>query len=317
MRILRHYQNLPAACRGGVAVIGNFDGIHLGHQALIRTGLELAHEAGRRCALLTFEPHPRSVLRPRDPPFRLTPFRIKARLLREFGLDALVALRFDAGLAAKTPDEFVQQVLVDGLGIAGAVVGFDFVFGNKRSGNAEMLTEMGRRLGFAVTVIAPVEEAGGLYSSTRIRDLLNRGEPRRAAALLGRDWEIDGRVESGDRRGRTIGFPTANLRLHDYLRPAAGVYAVRVAVEEEGAWRPGVANFGYRPTFGGTDLKLEVHLFDFSGDLYGKHLRVALVEYLRPERKFAGLQELRDQIAADCTQARRMLDDAGKSAPPP
>jgi riboflavin kinase/FMN adenylyltransferase len=175
---------------------------------------------------------------------------------------------------------------------------------------------MGKALGFGVTVVEPVQQGSEIYSSTRIRNLLVDGKPRHAAALLGRSWEIDGRVEQGDRRGRTIGFPTANLDLADYLRPAAGVYAVRAAIgpdgaRPDGAWIDGVANFGRRPTFGGSDLKLEVHLFDFAGDLYGRHLRVALVDYLRPEQKFAGLDALKAQIAADATQARAILAGGG------
>jgi riboflavin kinase / FMN adenylyltransferase len=198
-------------------------------------------------------------------------------------------------------------VLVGGLGLREAVVGYDFVFGHRRQGNAALLTQMGKALGFGVTIVQPVQQDGEIYSSTRIRALLVEGKPRAAAALLGRPWEIDGRVEQGDRRGRTIGFPTANIELADYLRPAAGVYAVRAAIGRDGAWQDGVANLGLRPTFGGSDLRLEVHLLDFAGDLYGRHLRVAFVDYIRAERKFAGLDALKAQIATDAMQARAML----------
>jgi len=204
----------------------------------------------------------------------------------------------------------VRTLIVEGLAARHAVVGYDFHFGHKRGGTPEVLRQMGERWGFGVSVVAPLEAAGGtVYSSTRIRQHLAEGRPREAAQLLGRPFEIEGRVEMGDRRGRTIDFPTANLRLGDYLRPAGGVYAVRVEIGEEAAprWREGVANLGTRPTVGGTDLRLEAHLFDFTGDLYGKHLCVALIEHLRPERKFAGLGELKAQIAADAAQARAIL----------
>jgi riboflavin kinase/FMN adenylyltransferase len=307
MYILRHPSALCQAGRGAVVAIGNFDGIHLGHQAVIGVAGRLAKEAGAPQAVLTFEPHPRSVFRPDGVPFRLTPFRVKAQLLRQLGVAFLFNLRFDLALASHSAEDFVRSVLVEGLAIRHAVVGYDFVFGNRRRGTAALLTQMGQELGFGVTVIEPVQEGGEIYSSTRIRDLLEAARPRDAAALLGRPWEIDGRVERGDQRGRTIGFPTANLTLADDLRPAAGVYAVRAGVGRNGAWYDAVANFGRRPTFDGTDLRLEVNLFDFSGDLYGQHLRVQLIDYIRPERKFAGLEALKAQIAADAEAARRIL----------
>src|SRR5260221_3379499 len=255
MEIYRHYTGLPAAARGAVVVIGNFDGIHLGHQAVIAKAGELARASGIPQGVLTFEPHPRSVFQPAAPPFRLTPFRVKAELLRSLGVALLYNLHFDLEFAALSAEDFVHRILVGGLGIAEAVVGYDFVFGHARRGNAALLTAMGKDLGFAVTVVEPVRRASEIYSSTRIRHLLVEGKPRQAAALLGRDWEIDGRVEQGDRRGRTIGFPTANIELADYLRPAAGVYAVRAAIGRDGAWHDGVANLGLQPTFRGNDLR--------------------------------------------------------------
>src|SRR6185437_11369607 len=294
MDIFRHYTGLPPGARGAAVAIGNFDGIHLGHQFVIAKAGELARIAGVPHAVLTFEPHPRSVFQPNAAPFRLTPFRVKAELLPGLGV-------------ALSAEDFVRQVLVGGLGLREAVVGYDFVFGHRRQGNAALLTQMGKALGFGVTIVQPVQQGSDIYSSTRIRALLVEGKPRAAAALLGRPWEIDGRVEQGDRRGRTIGFPTANIELADYLRPAAGVYAVRAAIGRDGAWHDGVANLGLRPTFGGSDLRLEVHLFDFAGDLYGRHLRVAFVDYIRAERKFAGLDALKAQIAADALRARAIL----------
>jgi len=314
MRIIRHPTAPPPEARGAVVAIGNFDGIHLGHQAVIGIAQERAQAIAAPAGIVTFEPHPRSVFNPGTPPFRLTPFRVKAQLLRRLGLDFMIDLHFDLAFAARSAEDFVREILARGLAIRHAVVGYDFVFGNRRRGTAALLTQMGSEHGFDVTTVEPVQAGGGaIYSSTRIRELLAAGKPREAASLLGRFWEIDGRVEHGDHRGRTIGFPTANLLLADYLRPGAGVYAVRAAFGRNGRWWKAVANFGRRPTFGGSDLRLEVHLFDFAGDLYGKHLRVQLVDYIRPEQKFSGLEALKAQIATDAEAARQIL--AAEPAP--
>jgi riboflavin kinase / FMN adenylyltransferase len=310
MRILRHPAVLEPADRGSVVAIGNFDGVHKGHQILIGGAAERARSLGARLSVLTFEPHPFHVFHPEAPPFRLTPFRAKARHIEALGVDLLFVLPFDLDFAKVAAEDFVRTLIVEGLGARHAVIGYDFHFGHKRGGTPDVLRALGERAGFGVTVVAPIEAEGGtVYSSTRIRELLAAGKARDAAILLGRSFEIEGRVEMGDQRGRTIGFPTANLRLGDYLRPAGGVYAIRVEIEEETFrhWHDGVANLGTRPTVGGTDLRLEAHLFDFAGDLYGKHLRVALIEHLRPERKFAGIDELKAQIAADAAQARAIL----------
>ena len=310
MRILRHPAVLETADRGSVVAIGNFDGVHLGHQIVIGRTAEIARPLGAKLAVLTFEPHPNQVFHPEAPPFRLTPFRAKARHIEALGVDLLFVLPFDLEFSKVPADGFVQRLIVESLAARHAVVGYDFHFGHQRGGTPGVLRGLGERWGFGVTVVAPLEAAGGtVYSSTRIRQHLAEGRPREAAALLGRPFEIEGRVEIGDQRGRTIDFPTANLRLGDYLRPAGGVYAIRVEIEEETPqrWHNGVANLGTRPTVGGTDLRLEAHLFDFAGDLYGKHLRVALTEHLRPERKFSGLAELKAQIAADAAQARALL----------
>jgi riboflavin kinase/FMN adenylyltransferase len=311
MRILRHPAVLEPADRGSVVAIGNFDGVHKGHQIVIGRAAETALGLRAPLAVLTFEPHPYHVFHPEAPPFRLTPFRAKARAIETLGVDLLFVLPFDLAFSKVSAEDFARTLIVESLSARHAVVGYDFHFGHQRGGTPEVLRRLGARLGFGVTVVAPLEAAGGtIYSSTRIRQQLTTGRAREAAQLLGRAFEIEGRVEMGDQRGRTIDFPTANLRLGDYLRPAGGVYAVRVEIEEDEQphrWRDGVANLGTRPTVGGTDLRLEVHLFDFAGDLYGKHLRVALVEHLRPERKFAGLPELKAQIAADAAQARAIL----------
>jgi len=314
LQIFRHVSPLPAVARGAVVAVGNFDGVHLGHRAVIGAAGEAAKRLNAPCAVLTLEPHPRTVFDPEGAPFRLTPFRVKSRLIEELGVEFLFTLHFDLDFARKSAEDFVREVLIDGLAARHVVVGYDFVFGNRRRGTPALLREMGSTAGFGVTVVEPAQKLGGeapeIYSSTRIRQHLMQGEPRRAATLLGRDWEIDGRVEQGDRRGRTIGFPTANVALGDYLRPAPGVYAVRAGLEEAGrtVWRNAVANLGRRPTVGGAELRLEVHLLDFAGDLYGQHLRVAFVDRLRPERKFPSLDALKAQIAEDAAEARRILE---------
>jgi riboflavin kinase/FMN adenylyltransferase len=263
-------------------------------------------------AVLTFEPHPRNVFLPGCEPFRLTPFRVKEREVARLGVEFLFIQHFDAEFAKQSAEAFIDEVIVGAVGASQVVVGHDCTFGNRRRGTPEMLREMGAVRGFGLTVIEPVRGDGAVYSSTHIRELLKAGNPREAAAQLGRFWEIDGRVALGDQRGRTIGFPTANLGLGEYLRPAFGVYAVRVSGDGpddplDGKSIDGVANIGLRPTVGGLVPRLEAHLFDIDRDLYGRHLRVALVDFIRPERKFASFDELKQQIAADAQTARDIL----------
>jgi riboflavin kinase/FMN adenylyltransferase len=313
MRLFRSYLHLPDTARGAVMVLGNFDGLHRGHQALIARGRSLADELGVPLGVLTFEPHPRSVFHPDGRPFRLTPFRIKERQLEALGLDLLVVAHFDDDFRRHSAEWFIQEVLIDGVELRHAVAGDDFRFGCARTGDVALLEGWGRRAGFGVTILGPVTDPSGLaFSSTRVRDALIGGRPREAAHVLGRPWEIEGRVEQGDRLGRTLGFPTANLGLGDYLRPAFGVYAVRAGVDggHQMHWHHGVANLGHRPTVGGVVERLEVHLFDFAEDLYGRHLRVQLIEFLRPEQRFAGLEALKAQIAHDAAAARRVLDES-------
>jgi riboflavin kinase/FMN adenylyltransferase len=310
MQIFRHYDDLPPEARGAVVAVGNFDGVHRGHQIVIAEAAAIARPLGVPLAVMAFEPHPRSFFRPEDPPFRLTPFRIRARLLEALDVDLHVVLTFDAGFAAQPAEAFIQDVLVRGLGARHVVVGYDFRFGHKRAGSAEMLMAHGRRAGFGVTTVTQVaDEHGGAFSSSAARDLLRAGRPRAAAEVLGRPWEIEGRVETGDRRGRTLGYPTANVRLGEYLRPAFGVYAVRAAVDAGGplAWHDGVANLGVRPMWRSPEPLLESHLFGFDGDLYGRHLRVQVVEYLRGEESFSSIGALKAQMDRDCGNARRAL----------
>jgi riboflavin kinase/FMN adenylyltransferase len=299
------WRAVPPAWKGGAVALGNFDGVHHGHQALLATAKEHAGKLGAPVLALTFEPHPRGFFVPDTGPFRLTLPPAKTRLLAAHGVQAVLAQRFDAAFAALPADAFVADVLLNGLGTRHVVCGYDFTFGTRRSGNVEMLRAEGKARGFGVTVLDPVMREGEIYSSTRIREALRAGWITEAAELLGHSWEIEGTVELGDQRGRTIGFPTANVDLGEHLRPRFGVYAVRALVE--GSWRDGVANLGKRPTFGKLKENFEVHLLDFAGDLYGKVLRVAMVDFIRPEMKFAGLDQLKAQIAADGEAARKVL----------
>lgn len=310
MRLYRHCGELSPDHRAYVVALGNFDGVHLGHQAVIGEAGRLAAQAGLPHAVMTFEPHPRGFFNPTQPPFRLTPFRVKARLIEALGVDVLLMQHFDAAFAAQSAGAFVRDVLVKALRVHHVVVGYDYVFGRKRQGSVAYLHQRGAEMGFGVTVVPPVTDAeGAVYSSTGVRDHLLAARPAKAARLLGHYWEVEGRVEHGDARGRQLGFPTANIRLGDYQRPALGVYAVRAGIDAGGAtrWIDGVANYGRRPTFDKSDEILEVHLLDTSEDLYGRHLRVALIDHIRPERKFAGIEDLRTQIAADVAEARQML----------
>jgi riboflavin kinase / FMN adenylyltransferase len=321
VRIFRHFDDVPPALRGAVVAIGNFDGVHRGHRALIAEAKMQAEARRSPLAVLSFEPHPQEYFRvlhqeggltPAAPEcFRLTPLRTKARLLADLGVDALLALTFDGDMAKRSPQDFVENVLVEGLGISGAVVGHDFEFGLKRAGNLATLSYMGEMEGFSVTAFDTVTALGDeKISSTLIRRLLKEARPEEAARLLGRPWAIEARVEHGDARGRAMGFPTANMHLGHCLAPAFGVYAVRVNILEGDravARHDGVANFGIRPMYQVKVPLMETHLFDFAGDLYGKYLSVELIRYIRPEAKFADLAALVAQIGADAAKAREIL----------
>ena len=311
MRIFRHFDDVPDSLKGAVVAIGNFDGVHRGHQALIGEARRMAEERNAPLGVLAFEPHPQEFFRPAPQSFRLTPFRTKARLIAEQGADVLYALHFDAAMAGRSAQDFILDVLVRGLGVGAVVVGSDFQFGKGRTGNVTMLSYMGEMEGFGVTVFDPViAHDDEKISSTEIRDALKAGKPEVAARLLGHWWSVEARVEHGDKRGRTIGFPTANMKLTDVMHPAFGVYAVRAKVIEDDkviSTHEGVANFGIRPMFETSVPLLETYLFDFAGDLYGKHMAVELIAYLRPEKKLDGLDALKAQIAQDSDEARRAL----------
>jgi riboflavin kinase/FMN adenylyltransferase len=305
MRIFTDWRDVPLDARGATVALGNFDGVHLGHASVIRA----AHAARPDAPLgvLTFEPHPREVFRPDDPPFRLTLSAERADALATLGVDVLYELPFNHDFSLMTAEDFVGKVLHDSLGVRHLVSGQDFAFGHRRGGNTSFLAGRAEARGMGLTLVPPVTDAQGPLSSTRIRRALQDGYPERATEELGRPWAIRGIVSHGDKRGRTIGFPTANVPLGRHLEPARGVYAVTVRLADGSTYK-GVSNIGRRPTVNaGTESRLEVNLFDFSGDIYGTDITVALHMFIRPEIRFSGLDALKAQIAADATAAARLL----------
>ena len=305
IRVATGWAGLADSMRGATVALGNFDGVHLGHGHLLRA----AHAArpGAPLAVLTFEPHPREFFRPEDPPFRLTLRAERAQALEALGVAVLYELPFDGALSELSAAGFVEDVLHGGVGAAHLACGADFAFGHRRGGDAAFLAARAEALGIGLTIVPKLSDAQGALSTTRIRRLLQDGYPERAAAELGRAWAIRGVVSHGDKRGRTIGFPTANVPLGRHLEPARGVYAVQVGLAD-GRVVAGVANIGRRPTVSeGVESRVEAHLFDFSGDLYGQEVSVALHGFLRGEKKFGSFAELRTQIELDAELARAML----------
>ncbi|WP_421857465.1 bifunctional riboflavin kinase/FAD synthetase [Oceanicaulis sp.] len=310
MSVYHGYTDLPDVSRGCVAALGNFDGVHRGHRAVIATACAFAQTLDAPCAGAVFSPHPRQVFAPDAPPFLLMNDHQRARALKQAGAEAVFHIPFSKAMAAMTPDAFVRVVLAEGLGLKGVVTGADFCFGKDRAGDATALKALGARYGVAVTIAEAVnlDDASGKISSTNVRNALREGDVKAAAALLERPFAIEGVVSKGDQRGRLLGFPTANIGLGEYLRPKFGVYAVRAHLPS-GDSVAGVANLGSRPTVEGTEARLEAHLFDFEADLYGQTLEVELIDFIRPEQKFDGLEALTAQIAADSATARAMLGD--------
>ena len=305
MQLYTDWARLPAAARGATVALGNFDGVHLGHATLVRA----AHAArpDLPLAVLTFEPHPRELFRPDDPPFRLTLSSERAAALEALGVKLVYEVAFDDALSRLTAEQFIAGVLRDGLGAAHLACGPDFAFGNRRGGGVPLLSARAEAFGMGLTIVPPLADARGPLSSTRIRRVLQDGYPERATADLGRPWAIRGVVAHGDKRGRTIGFRTANVPLGRHLEPARGVYAAMVRLAN-GSEHAGVANIGRRPTVSdGVESRLEVHLFDFDADLYGQEVSVALHAYLRAEQKFASFDALRGQIVEDSLSARATL----------
>lgn len=304
MKTIAAYANVSAESRGAVVAIGNFDGVHRGHQALLERAKALASEKGAPFGVLTFEPHPKKLFRPDEPPERITPHDIKSWRLEQSRADILYSLTFDWDFASLSAQDFIDKILIAGLGVSHVVVGYDFRFGQLRKGGAADI----RAAGIDVTEIPEQAGAGGqAYSSSRIREALRRGDIDAANAILGWDWEICGVVVKGDRRGHDLGYPTANFGLGETLHPAYGVYAALVQVEGEQEWRGAAINIGIRPMFEIPQAQVESHIFDFNSDIYGRVLRVRPIRRLRSEAKFNSLDELKDQMARDCQQAREIL----------
>lgn len=309
MRIIRDYQYVTDHDRGASAAIGNFDGVHLGHQSVIDIARTEASNIGAPLGIMTFEPHPRQYFAPAAPPFRLMSSAARAHRLEKLGVDLLYELNFNAALSSLTPRDFAHKVIMQGLGLKHVVVGADFCFGKGRAGSVADLKAFGAEMGFGVTAAALLHGEQGEVSSTAIRNALSEGRPRDAAAMLGHWHRIEGTVIGGDQRGRELGFPTANMSIEGLHPPKFGVYAVLVDVLDgphKGTYH-GAASMGVRPMFGVNKPNLESFLFDFSGDLYGAALSVALVDYLRPEEKFDSLDALISQMDADCARARGIL----------
>jgi len=314
-RVVRGEDAADASLRGAVVAIGNFDGVHCGHRAVIAAALKRAHELGRPTAALTFEPHPRRFFRPNEPLFRLTDERAKLRLLATTGLDGAIVLPFDAALAGLSAEAFISRILVGRFAISGVAIGFDFHFGLNRTGSPDYLLAQGAKCGFAVDVVPRFEHAGRLVRSGLIRAALSSGHIAEASSLLGYPWFVSAEVIPGDRRGRELGFPTANLRLDPFCGLAHGIYVARVGALQRRY--DAVASFGRRPTFDdrGGPL-LEAFLFDFAGDLYGQTIDVAFIDWIRPEHKFDSVEALIAAMNGDCNAARAALQRAGDVFPP-
>ncbi|WP_292294723.1 bifunctional riboflavin kinase/FAD synthetase [Marivita sp.] len=310
MKIVRDYQFVADGDKGATVAIGNFDGVHAGHQAVIRLARDAMPDAP--LGVLTFEPHPREYFAPDAPPFRLMNAEARATRLKKLGVDVLYELNFNTQLAELTPEGFARNVISNGLGLRHVVVGADFCFGKGRAGTVEHLKDFGEDMGFGVTVADLVTAPSGAVSSTAIRSALSEGDPRRAAEMLGHWHRIEGPVIGGEQRGRELGYPTANMSIDGLHPPKFGVYAVLIDVLDgpfAGSYH-GAASIGVRPMFGENHANLETFIFDFTGDLYGATVSVALIEFLRPEEKFDSLDALITQMDADCARARAILTTA-------
>ena len=309
MHILRHYHSFPPALTGGVIALGNFDGVHLGHKVVIETAKACAEKIQAPCLVMTFEPHPVTVLRPETGNLRITSFRDKMHKIAAMHIDAVLAIPFTKAFSEITAERFIEDIVLGKLGARHIVTGYDFVFGHGRTGNAELLKEKAVALGFGYTQVQPVRSGELVCSSSRVRQLLRAGNVSEASDLLGHSYHITGKVRRGESRGRMIGFPTANIALHDLLRPALGVYAVEIAIDGDSNLHHAVANLGNKPTFGGNEELLEVHILDGNHDLYGKRVTVYFKAFIRSEQKFPNVSALKQQIEADCLVARYMLCD--------
>ena len=306
LKIVQGWKNLDPADRGASVALGNFDGVHLGHQAVIGLAAQAAQAAGCPLGVITFDPHPRRLFHPDEPSFRLMTLDQQARALAALGVSRLYVLNFDFEMASFSDREFAQFVLHEGLGVKHVAVGFDISFGKGRTGSPALMKAYGEAFGFGVSVAEAVGEGEGKFSSTGVRDALRDGHPEAAAAILGRPFAIEGVVRRGQQLGRQLGFPTANVFMADYVTPRLGVYATRTRLPG-GRLLPGVANIGKNPTTGEVETRLEVWIFDFDEDLYGQVIETELVAFLRPEEKFGSIELMVEQIHRDEAAARQIL----------
>lgn len=307
MTRLGHRDPVPDHLRGAIVALGNFDGFHLGHQKVVSEAVTWARSEGRPAIVATFDPHPVRHFAPHVPPFRLTTLDQREELFAAAGADAMLVFEFDDALAGTPAEAFVGELLAGHLGVAGVVTGEDCTFGKGRAGNVEVLAEVGARHGITARPLGPVTEGGLPVSSSRIRDALKAGDCETATRLMTRPFAIRGTVQHGDKRGRAIGYPTANVDMGPYLRPRYGIYAVTGRVLDSGETLQGAANLGIRPQFEPAQELLEPYFFDFAGDLYGREIEVALHHFLRPEAKFESVEALTAQMAEDCARARELL----------
>lgn len=305
MQVVHGYSHVPINARAATIAIGNFDGVHRGHRALISETVAKARELGRPSGVMIFEPHPREFFQPAEPLFRLTPLNRKLKLFEKLGLKLAFVQNFDQHFAQLSAQEFIERVLVAGLGVSHVIIGYDFYFGHKRAGNPQMLVEAGRNLGFGVTVMAPVAEAGEVFSSSSVRVYLAQGDVKGATHVLGDTWRVQGKIVGGAKRGTGMGFPTANIPMPKGTALAHGIYAVRAHVD--GVVHNAAAYLGTRPTFDNGMPVLEVFLIDFAGDLYGHEMEVEFVDFIREDRKFHSAEALVTQMEQDVAKIRAVL----------
>lgn len=309
MKTIRNWDDVPGDVRGGVFAIGNFDGVHRGHKALVAKATEVARKTGTVSGVIMFEPHPQAYFHPSEPHFRLTPLNEKLRLLEKLGIEVAVVVDFNESLAGQSASDFIDSLLVERLGVSHVIVGYDFYFGRKRGGSPEMLRSTGKAVGFETTIIEQQAQEGEVFSSSAIRVHLAQGDVAGAARLLGHWWRIGGRVTSGAKLGTELGFPTANIELPPGTALKHGIYAVRVLVGDKSYG--GAAYFGGRPSVDGGAPRLEVFIFDFSGNLYEREISIELIGFVRDDRRFETLEQMKAQIALDCKAAARQLATAG------
>ncbi|MEQ1672757.1 MAG: bifunctional riboflavin kinase/FAD synthetase [Hyphomicrobium sp.] len=305
MQVVHGHSHVPITARSAVVAIGNFDGVHQGHRVLLKAAVAKGREIGRPSGVMVFEPHPREYFQPHEPHFRLTPLKRKLALFEKIGLKVAFVEHFDQHLAGLKADEFIERVLVAGLGVSHVLIGYDFYFGNKRGGNPELMAQAGEHLGFGVTILPPVAEQGEVFSSSGVRLHLAQGDVKGAARMLGDTWRVTGKVVGGAKRGTGMGYPTANVPMPKGTALGHGIYAVRAHVD--GKVHDAAAYLGTRPTFDDGMPVLEVFLFDFDGDLYGHDMEVEFVGFIRGDRKFSSADELVTQMTADVAQARAVL----------